>query len=404
MKRKHYIKLFYFSAIVSLFMSCTERYELTEKNFESLLVVEATLIDQLGPQKIQLSRTIPLNSEQPIYVNDAQVWVEDGNQNIYTFSNFGMGNYMSNSNFQTFEGETYILHIAAADGLNYVSSPEIAPPVSEIQNLSAELLTVNGEQGVQVLVNSAAGEATFFKYDYEETYKVIAPYYNNFDFTIENVVGSGDSLEYDIVLQPKDENVRVCYSTKNSTAIIQASLNELEVSSIVDFPVRFIKQENAILRERYSILVKQYVQSFEAYNFYRVLKELGITENLLVENQPGFVQGNITCVENPEQSVVGFFQVSSVSSSRLYFNYSDFNIQKPPYFSECEFLTDLDYIDNTTEDFDRNDRSYMYSIFSVAEPEFLYLGGQHPIFNFVRAECGDCTRISSTVIPEFWED
>jgi hypothetical protein len=403
---KNLIKLIYFSAIVSLLICCTEKYELTADNHESLLVVEATLVDELGTQSVKLSRTISLNTDEPIYVNNAQVWVEDGNQNTYTFSITEKGEYVSDSDFKTIEGESYVLHITTAEGIKYVSSSEVAPPSSEIQNISAELQTINGQEGVQVLVSNSPGEAVYFKYDYEETYKIVAPFYSSLDFTMENIVGSGTNVEYDIVLQPKEENVRVCYSTDYSTAIIQASLRELGVNSVIDFPVRFIESDNSIIAERYSILVKQYVQSFEAYNFYRILKELGITENLLVENQPGFIQGNITAVENPDESVVGFFQVSSISKSRLYFDYSDFNFLKPPYFYDCNFELDLDYFDRTTLDGDPNDYRYMFTVFSRAEElqDIKYFEGEFHLYTFVTANCGDCSRFSSTVIPEFWEE
>ena len=404
MKKIYYITLFCLSLIISLLVGCVDKYEITQTNNESLLVVEATLINQLGPQIIKLSRTIPLNSDEPVYVNDAQVWVEDGNQNIYVFTITEMGNYVSDSNFQTIEGETYVLHITTTDGFNYVSSAEVAPPTSEIENLSTQFQTLNGEEGIQVLVSSSPGEGLYFKYDYEETYKVVAPFYNALDFKIENVTGDISNIEYDIVLQPKEENLRTCYSTKYSTSINQASLNELDVNAVIDFPVRFIDKNNEIIRERYSILVTQYVQNFEAYNFYKKLKELGITENLLVENQPGFIQGNIISLENPDESVVGFFQVSSVSSSRIFFDYSEFGLLRPPYFTECNFQYDLDYNDNTTLDQDKNERYFMYTIFTQEEPSYLYVEGADSIYSFVTASCGDCSRISSTIIPEFWED
>ena len=64
-------------------------------------------------------------------------------------------------------------------------------------------------------MNNTLGDAAYFKYDYEETYEVVPPFYN------------GSDIEYDIVLQPKDEDVSTCYSTNYSTAIIQTSLDDL---------------------------------------------------------------------------------------------------------------------------------------------------------------------------------
>jgi hypothetical protein len=53
------------------------------------------------------------------------------------------------------------------------------------------------------------------------------------------------------------------------------------------------------------------------------LKELSGSDGILSQNQPGFFFGNIKSVENPNEKVIGYFEVSSVSSQRIFFNYED---------------------------------------------------------------------------------
>src|SRR5690606_38063316 len=249
--------------------------------------------------------------------------------------------------FQAQSGKSYTLYINLPDGSKYVSTSEVLPPVTSIESLNTVLETVNGEQMVVVFANSGDNldGATFFKYEYEETYKIETPYYSPLDLVMINVVyGENVFLEaeldfyYELELVPKPENVRICYTTKTSTDIIQTSLNDSQNNSVVNFPVRSIRSNDPIIRERYSILVKQYVQSLEAYNFYRVLKELGTIENLFTDNQPGYIQGNMSAEHNTEENVIGFFQVSSISSKRIFFNHGDFGLPLPPYFYQCEIL------------------------------------------------------------------
>ena len=58
--------------------------------------------------------------------------------------------------------------------------------------------------------------------------------------------------------------------------------------------VRFINRNNYIISHRYSILVRQFVQSNEAFTFYETLNDLSRNESLFSETQPGFLAGNVS--------------------------------------------------------------------------------------------------------------
>ncbi|MCK7589957.1 DUF4249 domain-containing protein [Subsaxibacter sp. CAU 1640] len=389
--------------VLAVFLfSCTEEYEIKTENFESLLVVEATLTDELKVQEIKLSKTYRLESDEPTEVNNAQVVIETDEGIEYSFSQANPGVYRSNEVFAAQAGINYTLRVTLSDGAIYTSTQEVLPPLSEIESLSTSFEMIDGKQGIQVYVNGNNGgsDATYFKYDYEETYKIVVPYYSGLDLILTNVSGNGTSYELELV--PKPEDVKTCYSTKKSTDIIQTSLIDSQNNSVTQFPVRFIDVEDSTIRERYSILVRQNVQSVEAYNFYKILKELGTIDNIFANNQPGFIQGNITSISNAEENVIGFFQVTSVSTKRIFFDYSDFGIQQPQYFFDCNFQEDVDYNDNTGLDGDRNDFNFIYTI--LTNGSYSYFDGQFPIYTFVGVQCGDCTSFSSTAIPEFWED
>lgn len=91
----------------------------------------------------------------------------------------------------------------------------------------------------------------------------------------------------------------------------------------VNYQIRFLNDDSYLITNRYSILVKQYVQNLAAYTYYQTLKKLSGSESILSQNQPGFFSGNIKSTQNPSEKVIGFFDVSSVSSQRIFFNYSD---------------------------------------------------------------------------------
>src|SRR5690606_2566955 len=146
---------------------------LKSKNFESLLVVEATITNELKRQEIKVSRTYRLDSVAPIYESNATVWIEDNNQVQYEFNESSPGIYTSNIEFQAESNNTYTLNILTSNNQQYQSSGVAMPPVSTLENIVPVAETINGVEGIQLYVESSSSDAQYFKYDYEETYKIV---------------------------------------------------------------------------------------------------------------------------------------------------------------------------------------------------------------------------------------
>ncbi|GAA3596274.1 hypothetical protein GCM10022396_11950 [Flavivirga amylovorans] len=372
-------------------LGCTDPFQLETESFEDVLVIEATITDEFKRQEIKISRTSLLESDMQIFENNANVRIEASNGNVYRFSETQNGLYHSNVLFQAVEGISYKLLITTAIGREYVSDDEFLPPKAEIENLYGEVVNLNGEIGIQVLVdsNEDLGEANFFRYEYEETYKIIAPNFSFFDATLIGDV---------ITLVPRDPSKQTCYSTNYSGDIILTSVSSLAENRISKFPIRLIPIKSSIIRERYSILVKQYVQSVNANTYYKILKDLNSDEEgVFIDNQPGFIKGNISSKQSINEKVIGFFDVSSVTSKRIYFNYLDFNLELPPYLFACDFLE----LDSAMTD-PINERLILIGSFRDG---YKYVSGNDGgVFTIVNQECGDCTTFSSNIKPTFWID
>ncbi|WP_159019152.1 DUF4249 domain-containing protein [Algibacter sp. L3A6] len=393
--------------------NCTEQIALSTENFEDLLVVEATITDEFKTQEIKITHTYLLESDAPIIDAGAVVQVQTANA-IYNFHHVGNGVFYSDQEFQALDGETYQLLITTSDGEKYSSNPEELASKAGIENLYAERMSIGEEEGIQVFVdtNNDLNGANFFRYEYEETYKIVPEYYRVNDAVISNIVwngrnetDSGEDRTYDIDFVDRPENQGSCYGANTSNEIIITNINSLSESRITRFPIKFISSTSSSLRDRYSILVKQYVQSATANTFYKILKELGgSSESVFVTNQPGFVQGNIFSQQNIENKVVGFFDVSTVTSKRIYFNYFDFDLVLPPYYFNCEII-ELDYqkkgrLIPPQED----ERSRLLELLTENNPPFKYVSRSEDVYQIVKSECGDCSTFASNIKPEFWED
>ncbi len=393
-----------FISLMLLQISCTEPYEIETVDFESVLVVESTITNEVKPQVVKLSKTSRLEDPEILIVNNATVTVSASNGDNYSFYwDSESDNYLSEQPFSAAPNTSYILKIVTSDGKRYSSTAVTLPPSVEIGELYAERIVdaTDNKDGVQVLVDTEdlTGQAKYYRYEYEETYKIIAP--NPSPYISEIINYNPSTGSYEVVLTPREPE-EICYSTEFSSGISQITTTELNENRIFRFPVRYLSKFDAKLQTRYSILVKQYAQSVEAYTFYKIIDELGSIESLLSQGQPGYVTGNMISETKPDEKVIGFFEASSMTSKRIYFNYEDIGLEKPPYFIECEVLT-LDYWDDTTLDNDPNERDAIRQYIEYFDYQVLTVSTTG-IYRIVQQECAVCTSFSSNVKPSFWED
>ena len=398
MKERRNIIFFALCAFLLLSTACTEAFDIETIDYESVLVVESTITDEKKHQVVKLSRTTTLENSGVLLEDNAKVIVEDSDGNSFTFSqDFDSGNYVSDIEFQAFANTNYTLKINTQDGKNYNSTSVILPSTVEMDKVYAEPATANGEEGIHILVDTydVTGNAKYFRYEFEETYKIVAP--NPSRYVSEIVNHNPVNGTYDIILTQREPEI-VCYASDISTGIIQTATNNLSEDKVFRFPVQFISKKNPVIQSRYSILVKQYVQSLESYTFYKTIKELGSVESLLSQGQPGYVAGNMKSGVDPDEKVLGYFEASSTTSKRIYFNYEDFGLEKPPYFVECEVFS-LNY---ALFD-DPDERSIIFNYLTYFNYQVLDLS-QETIYAIVQPECSVCTSFASNIKPDFWVD
>ena len=308
------MKKFSFLLFVILF-GCTEPYLLQTSNFEEAIVIEATITNELKKQEIKVSKTYRLEENGPNFVENATVSVEDDLGNVYNFIE-GDEVYESENEFQAITGRKYKLRVET-NGKTYTSTQETLTAISPIENIQVSDQTIANVRGAEIKVSSfdPTSSSKYYRYEFEETYKIIAPKWIPYTVTV-------NPSTYELIYTPRTYEARTCYSTKKSNEILLHSTSNLSEDS-VDYTVRFIPVTNPIITHRYSILVKQYIQNLEAYTYYNTLKTISGSDGILSQNQPGFFSGNISCESNPNEKVIGFFDVSSVSSQRIFFNFED---------------------------------------------------------------------------------
>ncbi|WP_160114183.1 MULTISPECIES: DUF4249 domain-containing protein [Aquimarina] len=397
---KYYKKYYMLFVIMIIFsaVNCTEEFEPKTEIFESLLVIEGNITDELKRHEILLSKTFRFEEENSsLGESNAEVMVVDNKGNEFIFEETTPGVYRSISPFQAVSGREYTLSIRTNDEKSYISSPMILPVKNEIDNLYVERMTNDeGLEGVGIFVDNfdPSGNASFYRYEFEETYRFNAPSFNDEDIVLD----SEDPFVIDFV--PRPQNKRTCYKTDVSQGIIITKTEDFDENRVSKFLVRFIGVDDYRNSDRYSILVHQFVQSREAHSFYENVKSFSSSVTLFSQTQPGFIEGNINSVDNSDENVLGFFQVTSTTTKRIFFNYRDFFPTEPipPFFVGCESFAPIIVPIPVALINELNADRYLFDgetgVNNIFEGPYL----------LVPKICGDCTVLGTNKRPDFWED
>jgi hypothetical protein len=121
------------------------------------------------------------------------------------------------------------------------------------------------------------------------------------------------------------------------------------------------------------------------------------------ETQSGFLQGNVFSKNDATQKVIGFFEVTSFDSKRVFFNYADLFVDEdlPLYYVVCDdfFKPDILTVDPLSGIWTGS------PLVQAINEGFQYFDNEgDPPYRLVLNVCGDCTNLGSNEIPDFWID
>ena len=405
------------------------------------LVVEATISSKLQRQVVLISRMQQVESDSTVNVREdrlfnantpfilrnglspdletgASVTVSSSAGVQYSFEESAPGVYESLEAFGAEQGLSYRLQVRTREGKEYQSTPMQTPQEAILDTLYAERIVSDlGTEGMAIYTDATgpANTAGFLRYTYEETYQIIAPNWTPLEFEIisEGNPGFGEPPVVATVQRARED--RVCYRSDPATGILLVNSGDLENGEIRRNLIRFLGRNNPIIAHRYSILVRQLVISRQSYSFYERLRNFAANDDLFSQVQPGPIEGNISGLDNSDL-VIGFFDVVTETSRRLFFNFEDFfpGEPLPPYFAEdfnCSRLLSPPLPDPALDGPPSPDGPCPQSLIERLKLDLVeYIGVnadpgicEGPYFVTPRV-CGDCTVIGSNVVPEFWEE
>jgi hypothetical protein len=361
--------------------NCKVPYDPPLKNGQAHFLVVEGFIDGAAPTVIKLSHTrMVSNYDTAAQIPElfAKVFVEDDQNNVYGLSGLGDGTYTSFNTLSLNPANKYRVRIQTAGGKEYVSDfvPYKASP--EIDEIDWKLK----DGGLQVFVNTHdQNDATkYYRWEYQETWEFHSTYHSYLIYDpARNMIFS------------RNGQVHICWQTNNFSTILLGSSAKLEHDIIEQAPLVYIPEHSQKTSVLYSILVKQYALDSEGYNYWEAMKSNTEKIGSIFDPQPNQTTGNVHCVSNADETVVGYIGAGSTVETRHYIK----NAEMPQGWnlaSGCETKDVPDIPDSLRYYFGAGYTPMTQSITSTGAT--IYTGA------FV--ECVDCTLQGTNVKPDFW--
>jgi Domain of unknown function (DUF4249) len=380
--------------IVAAASACKEKYEAPIPSRKTgFLVIEGVVNtgnDTVNiPTQIRLSRTTPLDNRSLSPEIRAKVYVEDEASLKIQLLESTAGVYEAN-NMHLNETKKYRLHIITSDNKEYASDF-----VDVVQNPRIDSVThKQGRTGLDLFVNAnnPQNNTRFYQWNYVETWEFHSRYQTSLKYVITQgrsgdnyTVGYRDSVSFSY-----DPRLFICYKSSASSQIILGSTEKL-ANDVVYQPLLTIPQDDEKLSVKYSLLLFQYGWSKAGYQFLDKMRKNTETTGSIFDAQPSELLGNFHGVTDKSETVIGFFNVCPVRSTRIFLNNFDFpNWQ---YRTDC-----VQYeIENNSDSIKQKG----IGLFPTTPATYTPRGA---ILTFYAADqnCVDCTLRGTNIKPSFW--
>jgi hypothetical protein len=309
-------------------------------------------------------------------------------QNVsFPLTDAGNGNYIS-PGLNLDNSRTYRLSIKTPDNKQYQSDlapVTVSPPIDSV---GYNIVNTAAQTGVQIYANThdPSNTAKYFRWDYSEAWAFHAKY-------VSYWVSNGTT----IVIRSPAQDITVCYANDVSSTIVLGSSAKLQQDVIYQNPIIFIPSTSEKVENEYSILLRQYALTADAYNFWLSLKKNTEQLGSIFDAQPSQLEGNIHCITNPAEPVIGYISICAVASKRLVISNAKLPAWAPDYPYSCELQKD------TTPYTIYNDLVLNPKTNVPVGPAPAGGATSSPFYTYSTPECVDCTVRGTKTEPPFFK-
>jgi Domain of unknown function (DUF4249) len=260
---------------------------------------------------IILSRTKNLtDTVLTIPERNASVAIQSSAGTIYPLQENGDGVYNSGPLNLAPNGQ-YKVVVTTSANKRYASDLVSAKQTPAIDSVAWR----QDDKGVNLFVNchDPSGNTRFYRWQYIQTWEYHSQLETPWGITSSGVV----------YVRNLSQQVHVCYNTTRSTNVLIATTAALSADVISDIPIGIIPANDSTLQYRASFLLQQYALTAPAYFYWQIIEKNSQQLGTLFDLQPSQLEGNIHCISNPNEPVVGFMSAGTVTEKRIFVNNSD---------------------------------------------------------------------------------
>lgn len=328
MKNKLVKYLILWFCLATAAISCIDEYTIpktTTVAYEAEVVIEGHIL--AGEESVvYLSSTTPLNTEEEASdMLNAQVYVIGQNGYRSEVAEFDIEDNCHIIDTRTLKNNTHYAVEVIVDGDTYQSEFQPLLTSPEID----EVTWKENESSVSIFVTTQAekDDPRHFMWSFEE----------DWEFHAEVDIRGNEKIKpiYVKELYPDLTETRnpylYCWMHDASRNILLYSTANLSENLVENTKLHEISIEDIRISYIYSILVKQWSLSDEAYSYYATLKRYTEENEGLFTPILSDYQGNIVCTSNPDKRAHGYVMASSVATKRIFIYEEEFKHMRTLY-------------------------------------------------------------------------
>ncbi len=306
--------------------SCVEPFEQNIRSTLRILTIDATLTDTEDAQTISISESVNANgtaSSQPVL--KAKVEIIVGGSERISLTEKGQGVYALPTSFRLKTGVNYKLAFSKADGTQYESSEDQVSKVPEIIGVHDEFKVDGIERGTNLFdpanyiyldTQDPANEKNNYLWSWTlwERQSVCATCYGGRYFLTpiparcrEERAFAGQTLDYFC-----QGNCWEIFRSKDLNVFTDIFSNGQPINNRLIAQIPYYNVKGALIE------IKQQSVSPAAYRYLKLLADQVQNNGSLVDTPPAAIIGNIKNLSNPNETVAGFFMVTSMRTVRYW--------------------------------------------------------------------------------------
>mgnify|MGYP001806291361 CR=1 FL=1 len=365
--------LFLYISLLLLLSACVKPYDPDIDKYERVIVIDGTLTDDGTSPLVRITYSSKAGASDGKSVSGAVVYIMTSNGKRYDLSEESQGTYnYTQPMFPVTAGTSYQL-VVEHEGHMFKSTMEKMLPASPITDISFQVKSDLKGVGLLISTEELDSASRYYLWKLTETWKFRSPIFS----------------------EKRSVNKDICYASTRDE--LELGTTELFSHNCFNrFQLLYIPASSPKLFSRYSILVEQLSISRSTYMYLNHVKKTNESGGSLFDPIPANMNGNITSESAP---VIGNFQVSSLTSKRIYIDRSDLPSDLIISFGmeDCDLETAS--MEGSQKRFRDSLQECMVIMDTVSDPLGTYV-------RFATAiRCFDCTATGSpNTPPEWWEE